>query len=83
MDAIESLANNRPLAPAQLASASATLEAAAQPTAAAVEFPILPTLRLLVAAASEPGRRAELSRDAWRRQLEEIEAQFVKRASKS
>jgi hypothetical protein len=34
-----------------------------------VEFPQLATLRLLVAAASEPGGRRNLPRDEWRQHL--------------
>ena len=38
----------------------------------AVEFPILPALELLVAAAAEPGQRAALPPEAWRQHLRTV-----------
>ena len=70
MTAIEALQSHRALKPDQQAHARATLDSAAQPTAAAVEFPFLSSLRLLVAAASAPDEREQLPRDAWKAALE-------------
>jgi hexosaminidase len=72
LEAIAALVTNVPLTPEQRAADLAALEEAAQPTAAAVEFPSLATLRVLVAAAIEPHARDELSRDAWRQHLKEL-----------
>lgn len=44
--------------------------AAACPNAAAVEFPFLPALRKLAAAAADPAAREKLSRAEWRRRIE-------------
>jgi hexosaminidase len=46
------------------------LLAAARPNAAAVEFPFLPALRKLAAAAADPAAREKLSRAEWRRRIE-------------
>ncbi len=69
LEAIAALSTNTALAPGRRAAAHAALDEAAQPTAAAVEFPVLTSLRILVAAAAEPHTRTELSRDAWRQHL--------------
>ncbi len=70
LDAIAALIAGRPLEPERRERAGAALDAAAKPTAAAVEFPALASLRVLVAATAKPERREEISRDAWRRELE-------------
>jgi hexosaminidase len=72
IEAIQALVTGTPLAPGRRAAAQAILAEAAQPTAAAVEFPSLPAFQVLVAAATEPRLRAELSRDAWRQHLREV-----------
>jgi len=71
-EAIDALRSRQPLAPARLAAARAALDRAAQPTAAAVEFPFLPALRLLVTAAGEPTRRDESPRAEWKRHLQAL-----------
>lgn len=59
MNAISALISGQPLTAEQKDAAHAALETAAKHTAAAVEFPILPALRRLVAAASDPAHRRE------------------------
>lgn len=55
---------------ADWAAAAAKAIAAAEPNAAAVEFPFLPSLRLLAGAAvSEPVERDALPRAVWRDRL--------------
>jgi len=72
IDAIAALLKGAPLAPDRLAAAKATLDEAARPTAAAVEFPALVSLRVLVTAATEPQARHEMSRAAWKEHLHSL-----------
>jgi hexosaminidase len=72
IEAVAALTAGSPLPAERRAAALAALDSAAQPTAAAVEFPSLPTLRMLVVAASEPGGRTALPRDAWRLHLQAV-----------
>ncbi len=72
IEAVAALTTGAPLTAERRGAALAALDAAAQPTAAAVAFPSLPALRLLVAAASEPGGRQALPRDAWRLHLKAV-----------
>ena len=52
----------------------ALLDRAAQPNPAAIELPMLPSVRLLVAAASVQEKRATLSADAWEKLLGDLVA---------
>ena len=67
-EAARVLASGQAPAPGWLPVQLSKLEQAAQPHAAA-ELPIIAPLQLLVAAAAEQGRRAELSDEAWRQLL--------------
>ncbi len=48
------------------------LRCAREPGPAAVEFPIVPSLRLLVAAAAEQGKRSTLAPEDWRQYLHAV-----------
>jgi hypothetical protein len=50
----------------------AQLHRATEPGPAAVEFPIVPSLELLVAAAAEQDKRSSLAPEAWREHLRAI-----------
>ena len=50
------------------------LARAAQPNPAAIELPMLPALRLLVAAANAQAQRATLSPEAWKKLVGEMAA---------
>lgn len=67
-EAIAFLISGTPAPSAWQDAAHRTLEAA-KPNAAAVEFPFLPSLRLLVAAAADPALRDRLPRAEWRARL--------------
>jgi hexosaminidase len=69
-EAIDALLTGKP-APTDWGARARQTLAAAEPNAAAVEFPFLPQLRLLAAAATiDPAARTALPRAEWRRQLE-------------
>jgi hexosaminidase len=72
VDSIAALTSGHALTPEQRAAIFSALDEAARPTAAAVEFPSLPTLRLLAAAATDPERRAQSSREDWQHELRSL-----------
>jgi hypothetical protein len=57
------------LPPEKASEAVAKLDAAAQPDVSATLIPSLGPMRLLVAAAQDPGRRADLSDEYWKDQV--------------
>jgi hypothetical protein len=50
----------------------AQLHRATEPGPAAIEFPVVPSLELLVAAAAEQDKRSSLAPEAWRQHLRAI-----------
>lgn len=64
-EAIAALLAGKPRSPEWLEAATRAI-AGAGPNAAAVEFPFLPSLRLLLNAAGNPAMRSSLPRETWR-----------------
>jgi hexosaminidase len=71
-EALASLASGAVLGTGRLGEGLAGLDQAAQPNGSATELPSLPSLRLLLAAASAQGERPNLSDEAWRRRVETL-----------
>ncbi len=70
LSALQALASTHALSAEQSKAAQLAINDAAVPTASAVEFTFLHSLRLLVASASEPKLAPTLTPDAWRQETE-------------
>ena len=67
--AVASLASGRPIPGATLAKGLAALDRDGEPNGSATELPILPSIRMLVAAAALQGERPRLSDQEWRERV--------------
>jgi len=70
LDLMAAIASGKPITDDQAALVKIALKAAGEPNAAAVEFPFLRSIRLLAAAAADPGRRATMPPGEWKRSIE-------------
>ncbi len=74
LEAVAAMQSNQIMTPEWRDAKFAVLAHAAQPNPAAIELPMLPSLRLLVAAANAQAQRATLAPDAWKKLVQDLAA---------